>query len=112
MPTCIFCKIIQGELQSEIVFQDNDLLAFKDRYPKAKVHLLIIPKVHIKSLREVSKKDQGVVHHIINSLPAIALQAGLEQGFKTIINTGPGGGQEIEHLHFHILGGSFLKEGE
>lgn len=105
MTDCLFCKIEQGKISAEIVYQDDVCIAFKDIYPKADVHILVIPRKHVESLAVLETEDQLMVGHMVLKLPQIAKAQGLENGFRTIINTGPGGGQEIYHLHFHILGG-------
>ena len=108
MTNCLFCKIIAGEIPSEKVFEDDQIYVFKDIYPKADVHLLVIPKQHIESVQHLSAEHESLIAHIILQLPNLARQQGLNDGFRTIINTGPGGGQEIGHLHLHLLGGNNL----
>lgn len=105
MTDCLFCKIEQGKVSAEIVYQDDVCIAFKDIYPKADVHILVIPRKHVENLAALEAEDQLMMGHMVLKLPQIAKAQGLENGFRTIINTGPGGGQEIYHLHFHILGG-------
>jgi len=108
MSECIFCKILAGDIPSTKVFEDDQLYVFKDIYPKADVHLLVIPKQHIARLDEVRAEHADLLSHMMLSLPQLAKSQGLDTGFRTIINTGPGGGQEVDHLHIHILGGSNL----
>lgn len=108
MVDCLFCKIIAGDIPSSNVFEDDQIFVFKDINPKAEVHLLIIPKIHIDSLDELSEQHQPLISHMILKLPELARSQGLDDGFRTIINTGPGGGQEVGHLHIHILGGEGL----
>lgn len=108
MTDCIFCKIIAGDIPAETVFEDDKILVFKDINPKAAVHLLLIPKPHIQSLNELSIDHQALISYMMLKLPELARSQGLENGFRTIINTGPGGGQEVAHLHLHILGGERL----
>ena len=105
MTDCLFCKIIAGDIPSSKVFEDDQLFVFKDINPKAAVHLLVIPKVHIDSLDELSDQHQTLISHMMLKLPELARSQDLNNGFRTIINTGPGGGQEVGHLHIHILGG-------
>lgn len=105
---CLFCKIIEGEIPSTFIFQDAKLVAFKDIHPKAKIHILVVPRQHTKSLEELTAEDQSLMGHVMLKLPEIAKSQGLQDGFRTVINTGPGGGQEIDHLHVHILGGGRL----
>jgi len=102
---CLFCKIIAGDIPSSKVYQDDQIFVFKDINPKAEVHLLVIPKIHIKSLAETTKEHQQLIADMMIKLPELARSQGLSDGFRTIINTGPGGGQEVDHLHIHILGG-------
>jgi histidine triad (HIT) family protein len=108
MSDCLFCKIIAGDIPSEKVYEDDQLFVFKDINPKAAVHLLVIPKMHIKSLDELSSEHKTLIADMMLKLPELARSQGLEDGFRTIINTGPGGGQEVAHLHIHILGGKGL----
>jgi len=105
MTDCIFCKIIAGDIPSPKVYEDEQIFVFKDISPKASVHILVIPKIHIKSLDELASEHQTLISHMMLKLPELARSQGLENGFRTIINTGPGGGQEVDHLHIHILGG-------
>jgi histidine triad (HIT) family protein len=105
---CVFCNIASGEQKADIVYQDDKIVAFKDRAPKAPVHLLVIPRKHIRNLNALEESDAELVAHLIMSLPAIAKEQGLLDGFRTITNTGKGGGQEVYHMHFHILGGGKL----
>lgn len=105
MSDCLFCKIIAGDIPSAKVYEDEQIFVFKDINPKAAVHLLVIPKVHIESLDSLTAEHQALIAHIMLKLPELAQSQGLADGFRTIINTGPGGGQEVGHLHMHILGG-------
>jgi histidine triad (HIT) family protein len=108
MTDCLFCKVADGTLASEMVYEDDQIVVFKDIYPKADVHLLMIPRQHIASLTELDSVHDGLIARMIRLLPQIAKQQGLDKGFRTIINTGPGGGQEVYHLHIHLLGGGSL----
>jgi len=108
MSDCLFCKVADGTLASEMVYEDDQIVVFKDIYPKADVHLLMIPRQHIASLAELDTIHDGIIAKMMRLLPQIAKQQGLDNGFRTIINTGPGGGQEVYHLHFHLLGGGSL----
>jgi histidine triad (HIT) family protein len=102
---CIFCQIIAKQLPTDILYEDQFVIVFKDIRPKARVHLLIIPKEHIQSLAHFPKEKATLAAHMLLLLPSLALTQGLETGFRTVINTGSGGGQEIDHIHFHLLGG-------
>ena len=109
MNDCIFCKIINKEIPSTIVYEDDEIFAFKDIHPVAPVHILVIPKKHISSLVELSKEDEAVVGKIYTVINEIAKKEGiLEKGFRVIVNCGEDGGQEVKHLHFHLLGGKKL----
>lgn len=110
MTDCIFCKITAGDMNTKFVYEDDLLVVFPDLYPKAKIHLLITPKQHITSLMSVTEDDSQLMAHMLSTLPKIAKQLGIK-GFRTIINTGKDGGQEIDHLHFHLLAGSLPKFG-
>lgn len=105
MSDCIFCKIIDKQIPGDVVYEDDHILAFRDINPKAEVHVLVIPKKHIDSLAHLEAEDHQVVGHLTLKLREIAHQEGLQSGFRTIVNTGRGGGQEVDHIHYHILGG-------
>lgn len=106
MEDCIFCKIIKGEIPSEKVYEDEEVLAFKDIQPAAPIHVLIIPKKHITNLMEVSNEDSELMGRIVEAIQKIAKQLGIEEkGFRIISNCGPDSGQEVMHLHFHLLAG-------
>jgi len=108
MSDCLFCKIAQGTIPAEMVYEDEQVVVFKDIYPKADVHLLVVPRQHIASLNELNSEHDYLMSHMVRLLPNLAREQGLDSGFRTIINTGPGGGQEIYHLHIHLLGGNSL----
>ena len=104
---CIFCKIIAGELPATKVYEDDKILAFKDIHPKASVHLLVIPKIHLETLNDLTMDDKELISHLLLSIPKIAKEQGLD-GYRVIVNNGPGSGQIVFHLHFHILGGKSI----
>ena len=104
MSDCLFCKIIDRQIPAQIVYEDEQMLAFKDISPKAPVHVLLIPKRHIVSLEQAQPQDAALLQSMLMTLPKLAKQLGLNEGFRTILNTGAGGGQEVYHLHFHLLG--------
>ena len=106
MIDCLFCKIVAGDVPSEQVFADDQVVVFKDIHPKAEVHLLIVPRIHVESLNEIKPEHDRLSAHIIRLLPKLAADQGLDEGFRTLINTGKGGGQLIFHLHVHLLGGA------
>lgn len=111
MEDCIFCKIIKGEIPSTKVYEDEEILAFKDINPAAPIHILVIPKKHIKSLVELEKEDEILIGKIYTVINKIAEQQGVkEKGYRVIVNCGKDGGQEVGHLHFHLLAGKPLGE--
>lgn len=105
MSDCIFCRIAKGEIPCSKVFEDEDILAFKDIHPQAAVHFLIIPKKHLESLAQAGVGDALLLGRMLELAPRLAKEQGAGDGFRTIINTGRQGGQEVYHLHMHILGG-------
>lgn len=105
---CIFCRIIKGEIPSFKVYEDENMLVFKDIEPKAKVHLLAVPKSHFKLLSEASKSQMDTVKYMLEKIPEIAHDNGCENGYRLIINQGQEAGQSVFHLHIHILGGQNL----
>ncbi len=102
---CIFCKIANGEIPSSKVYEDDKILAFKDLDPQAPVHLLIIPKAHIKWAYDVTEENSAVIAHIFAKIPEIAKSQGLEDGFRIVNNCGAPAGQTVHHIHFHLMGG-------
>ena len=109
MEDCIFCKIIKREIPSDIVYEDDEVIAFKDIRPVTPVHILVIPKKHISSLVELTEEDEAVIGKIYTVINKVAKDAGiLENGFRVIVNCGDDGGQEVKHIHFHVLGGKKL----
>lgn len=104
MNDCIFCKIINKQIPASIVYEDENMLCFKDINPAAPVHLLLIPKIHMASLSDAQAEHADLLGNMMVKIPEIAHQHGLQHGFKTQINTGKGGGQEVFHLHIHIMG--------
>ena len=105
MEDCLFCKIINKEIDSNIVFESDNVLIIKDISPKAPVHLLALPKEHISSILEIDKLDSRLIKELMETISKVALKLGLDkEGFRVVINTGSGAGQSVNHLHFHILG--------
>ena len=105
MEDCLFCKIINKEIKSDIVFENDAVLIFKDISPQAPVHLLAVPKEHIESILEIEKLDCRLLKELMDAVSRVALENGLDKdGFRIVINTGIGAGQSVNHLHFHILG--------
>jgi histidine triad (HIT) family protein len=105
MQDCLFCKIIEGKIPSKKVYEDEDIFAFHDINPWAPVHFMIIPKQHIASLVEADMSHQALLGKMLAMAPKLALAEGLTDGWRTIINTGRVGRQEVYHLHMHIIGG-------
>ena len=105
---CIFCKIIAGEIPSAKVYEDEEMLVFRDIEPKANVHLLAVPKRHFKLLSEMNSEDGEIVKRMLEKIPAIAKANGCENGYRLVINQGDDAGQTVFHLHMHILGGQQL----
>lgn len=109
MEDCIFCKIIKGEIPSEKVYEDEEILAFKDINPAAPIHILVIPKKHIAMLTDLTQADEAIVGKIYTTINKIAEQEGFkDEGYRVITNCGKDSGQEVMHIHFHILGGKKL----
>jgi histidine triad (HIT) family protein len=106
MENCIFCKIVRGQIPCRKVWEDEDLLAFHDIQPQAPVHFLIIPKLHVVSLAEVDAGHHAMLGKMLGIAGRLAHEQGATDGFRTIINTGRVGGQEVYHLHMHVFGGS------
>ncbi|SUB56616.1 histidine triad nucleotide-binding protein [Peptoniphilus lacrimalis] len=102
---CLFCNIVKGQIPSEKVYEDNAVYAFKDVNPEAPVHILIIPKRHIKSVDELEETDKELVGHIFLVAKKLAKENKLENGYRIVSNIGEEGGQSVKHLHFHLLGG-------
>lgn len=105
MSDCIFCKIVEGKIPSSKVYEDDDILAFKDIQPARPVHVLVIPKKHMTSLATVTPEDTPVLGKMLAKANEIAVAQGSPDGFRVIINTGIIGQQEVPHLHAHIVGG-------
>lgn len=105
MNDCIFCKIIKKEIPANKIYEDEHMLAFHDIHPAAPVHFLLIPKLHVDSLADVDDNHQDILGRMLVLAPRLAKAQGCAEGFRTIINTGRIGGQEVFHLHIHIIGG-------
>ena len=102
---CIFCKIVHGDIPSRKVYEDDEVLAFHDINPVAPVHFMLVPKLHIVSLLEAEEVHSALLGRMLLLAPKLALEQGLKNGFRTVINSGKGGGQEVFHLHIHVIGG-------
>lgn len=109
MESCIFCKIVKGEIPCTKVYEDDKVLAFNDINPEAPVHILIIPKEHIKSANEINNENAHIISHIFTIINKLVVDANIsETGYRVVTNCGKDGGQTVEHIHFHIIGGRSL----
>lgn len=107
---CIFCSIINGDIPSKKLYEDDVCYAFADINPQAPVHCIIVPKAHICSANEITEDNSHLVAHIFSAIPKIAETAGLKNGYRVITNIGEDGCQSVKHLHFHLVGGRKLSE--
>jgi histidine triad (HIT) family protein len=105
MSDCLFCRIIRGEVPAKKVYEDEHTLAFDDINPQAPTHVLVIPKKHLAGLKEATGENAELVGHCHLAAAEIARQRSIEQGYRTVLNVGPGAGQSVFHLHVHLLGG-------
>jgi histidine triad (HIT) family protein len=105
MSDCIFCKIVRGEIPCKKIYEDDDLLAFHDIAPQAPVHFMVIPKLHLASLADADASHSPMLGKLFAKVGELARSQGLTDGFRTIVNTGRVGQQEVYHLHVHIVGG-------
>jgi histidine triad (HIT) family protein len=104
-PNCIFCKIVRGEIPSSKVYEDADVLAFHDIQPLAALHFMLVPKQHIANLYKATMDDAPVLGKMLALAPVLARQQGAGDGFRTIVNTGRVGQQEVQHIHMHVIAG-------
>jgi histidine triad (HIT) family protein len=102
---CLFCKIVSHEARADIVFEDDDLVAFRDIAPRAPTHVLVIPKRHIASLDDADEGDGALLGKLVQGARRVARETGLGRGWRLVVNTGPDAGQSVPHLHVHVLGG-------
>ena len=105
---CLFCKIAAGEIPSDKVYEDDKILAFRDIAPQAPTHILVIPKIHLSSVNDITEENCAIVAHIFKIIPTLATKEGLTGGYRVVSNCGADAGQTVNHLHFHILGGGHL----
>lgn len=106
---CVFCGIVSGEIKSDILYQDEQVVAFPDINPSAPVHLLVVPRKHIESLADLSEEDGPLIGHIAAVARQLAQEKGIhKRGYRLLVNSGPDAGQVVPHLHFHLLGGRKL----
>lgn len=111
MSDCVFCKIVAGQIPSIKVYEDADVLAFKDISPQAPVHVLVIPKRHIRSVAELGESDAALLGRIFQGVQKVAAETGISSsGYRVVSNSGPDSGQVVFHLHFHVLGGAVLRK--
>ncbi|MEA3254030.1 MAG: histidine triad nucleotide-binding protein [Chloroflexota bacterium] len=111
MEDCIFCRIVAGEIPSDIVYQDDEYLAFRDISPQAPVHLIIIPRAHVTSLTELTEEQEGLMGRLVILATKLAEQEGVAgRGYRLVINCGPEGGQVVPHIHLHLIGGRKLDD--
>lgn len=104
MEDCIFCKLAKGEIPTDMVYEDDLISVFRDAAPEAPVHVLMVPKKHVASLNDLVDEDRELMGHMMLKIKDIAAQEDLDNGFRTVINTGEDGQQTVQHLHIHILG--------
>lgn len=106
MDDCLFCKIAAGKIPANVVFENEELIAFHDIRPQAPTHILIIPRKHIATINDCSQEDEGLLGRMILAAKKVAAQSGFsEPGYRLVFNINPGGGQDIYHIHLHLLGG-------
>lgn len=106
--SCIFCKILDGSIPSTAVYEDELCYAFADLHPQAPVHVLVVPREHIASVADCDQEDRPLLGHLLWAAAEIARNKGLAKGYRVVVNTGEDGGQTVEHLHLHLLGGRSL----
>jgi histidine triad (HIT) family protein len=106
MSDCLFCKMVSGEIQPDVVYEDEDVLAFRDTNPQAPTHVLIIPKSHIATTNDLDADNVNIVGKLYLAAKQVAADAGIaESGYRTVMNCNPGAGQSVYHIHLHLLGG-------
>ena len=111
MQDCLFCKIIKKEIPADIVYEDEEIIAFKDIQPAAPIHILVIPKKHISSINEIELEDEALIGKIYTKIKERAKEQDVDEtGYRVIVNCGKDAGQEVMHLHFHLLAGKKLGE--
>ena len=109
MDDCIFCKIINKQIPSEIIYEDEEIIAFKDIQPVAPVHVLVVPKKHIPSVMDLKDEEQVIIGKIYSVIQKLAVELGVSKdGFRVVTNCGENAGQTVKHIHFHLLGGKKL----
>lgn len=106
---CLFCKIIEGEIPSQCLYEDDKIYVFKDIDPQAPVHFLVIPKKHVDSLDTMADEDAELIGYVFKKIRDLAKEQGLKDGYRVVNNIGEDGGQSVKHMHFHVLGGRSLQ---
>ncbi len=106
--SCLFCKIVEGSIPSKSLYEDEQCVAFSDINPQAPVHFLVVPRQHIVSMADAQKEHKPLLGHLLWVAGDLARQRGLGKGYRVAINTGPDGGQTVDHLHIHVLGGRHM----
>ena len=109
MDSCLFCRIIRGDLLAKKVYEDDHTFAFEDIQPQGPTHVLVVPKKHLRGLKEAEPEDAELLGHCQLVAAQIARERGIEDGYRTILNVGPGAGQTVFHLHLHVIGGRPMK---
>jgi len=109
--SCLFCRIVSGEIPGDFVYRDNEMVAFRDIHPVATTHILLVPRQHIESVRDLQPEHEGLVGRMVLRARALAEEEGIaERGFRLVVNNGPDGGQVVPHLHIHLIGGRRLAD--
>lgn len=110
MSECIFCQIISGKSPAKILYQDDQVTAFRDIHPAAPIHILVVPNKHISSVNEMTQEDEALIGKLFSAARDLAAQEGIEHsGYRLVVNTGPNAGQAVFHLHLHLLGGMKMR---
>lgn len=109
MPDCLFCKIVEGQIPSKKVYEDERVFAFQDINPQAPTHVLLIPKRHIEGLNKASAEDAEILGYLQLVAARLGRESGIEDGYRTVLNVGPKSGQSVFHLHLHLIGGRDMK---
>ena len=109
--TCLFCRIVAGEIPGDVVYRDDEMVAFRDIHPVASTHILLVPREHIESMSALAPEHEGLMGRMMLRIRALAEAEGIvESGFRVVVNNGPDGGQVVPHLHMHLIGGRRLKD--
>ena len=109
MSDCIFCKIVSGDIPSTKIYEDEQVIAFRDINPQAPTHVLVVPKRHIPGVNELAEQDEALVGHVYGVIAKLVCELGInESGYRVVVNSGADGQQSVPHLHFHVLGGRLL----